>query len=86
MTDQELRERAKRQRRIWFHRPQMPWRGWASWRLWWRSSDEYGRRTLVIGPDVTGSVVVAYKVCDCEICVISRRQTAHFEAEEAARG
>lgn len=59
--------------RVWFYRPQLPWRGWASWRLWWRSSDEYGRRTLVIGPDVTGSMVIAYKVCECPSCAYARR-------------
>jgi hypothetical protein len=80
-----LRTEAASHRRVWFHRPQMPWRGWYSWRLWWRSSDEYGRRTLVIGPDISGSVVIAYKVCLCEWCDMSRAATERYEAE-AARG
>lgn len=73
---QKLRGDAAKVGRVWFHRPQMPWRGWLSWRLWWRSSDEYGRRTLAIGPDITGYVVIAYKVCTCEFCDASREATA----------
>jgi hypothetical protein len=65
--------------RVWFYRPQWWFQRWSPI---WTSSDEYGRRTLVIGWCVTGQIVIAYRTCYCDFCEASREQTAHLEAEE----
>lgn len=64
---------------MWVYRPQ-----WWYQRLSpvWRSYDEYGRRTLVLGWCVTGQLVIAYRTCRCDFCDKMRAETAFFEAEE----
>jgi hypothetical protein len=62
-------------------------RWWFSRARWWLpalSSDEYGRRTLVL-PLVPGLLVlvIALWTCKCDDCERSRRQTAADEADAA---
>ena len=48
--------------RVWFYRPSWYFGGWNWWVRWmpaWFGSDEIGRRTLVLGHNVTGQVVIA---------------------------
>jgi hypothetical protein len=65
-------------------------RAWVTRARWWflaLSSDEYGRRTLVI-PLMPGllALVVAMWTCGCDDCELSRFQTAADERYRAMIG
>lgn len=79
IPDKERRIRS----RIWGYKPQWYFQRFSPT---WLSSDEYGRRTFVIGWCVTGQLVIAFCTCFCEYCDESRRQTFQFDKEEQVMG
>lgn len=57
--------------RFWFYRPSVHWYGWKALRPFWFGDDEFHRKTVVIGWNPTGQVVIAlwrFRNCgeDCE--------------------
>lgn len=53
--------------RVWFYKPTLWWYGWRTLLPVWRGGDEWGRRTIVIGWNFTGQVVVPYGEPDPEV-------------------
>jgi hypothetical protein len=64
--------------RFWFYKPCWYFGGWNWWVRWmpiWLGGDEYCRRTLVLGHNVTGQLVIALWQCrGCEDCSDSPRK------------
>ena len=57
--------------RVWFYKPTMYWYGFKSLRPFWFGDDEYHWRTLVLGWNPTGQIVIAlspFKGCDKAGC------------------
>lgn len=55
----------------WYHKIGLPY----------RSSDEWGRRTIVWGVGFLGYICFAYRTCWCQSCHTSREQTYRLEVE-----
>lgn len=49
----------KRKPRLWFYKPTIWWYGWRTFVPVWLGGDEWGRRTLVIGWNFIGQLVIA---------------------------
>ena len=64
----------KKAPRVWFNRPQI-W--WPRWTPIWRSHDEYGRHTLVIGWTFTGQIIIAACECRDPECKLRMLQEMH---------
>ena len=53
----------------WFYPPTLYWYGWRTLRLFWLGDDEWCRRTLVLGWNITGQIVIPLRECrGCEGC------------------
>jgi len=46
--------------RVWLYRPELHWFGWMTLAPVMFGGDEYGRRTVVLGWNLLGQVVIAY--------------------------
>ena len=56
-------------RRPWFYRPTLYWYGWRTLRPFWLGDDEWCRRTLVLGWNITGQIVIPLRECrGCAYC------------------
>jgi hypothetical protein len=60
---------ARPDRRPWLYRPELHWFGWKTLLPAWLGGDEWCRRTLVVGWNFTGQVVIPLRYCrGCEHC------------------
>lgn len=67
---------------IWFYKPSWYWYGWKTLLPFYDGgSDEYGRRCFVVGWTVTGKVIFAWNICDCNDCIEMREQTLRWKSE-----
>lgn len=72
--------------RVWLYSPEVWWHGWRTLRPVHMSEDEYNRRTLVIGWNFTGQVVIALWECRNPDCPRTGLVPADASVEESEYG